>query len=141
MLTYEPAVEDLGNDAPRRRAGSSPTASTPAKNAALLTAADLLLERAAEIQAANDADLDAAGAAGMDARPLDRLRLTDARLEAMANGLRTVAALPDPVGEVLDGWTPARTGSRSRGCACRSASSRSSTRTGPTSRATPPGSA
>jgi glutamate-5-semialdehyde dehydrogenase len=81
------------------------TASTNAKNSALLTAADLLLERAAEIQGANDADLAAAEAGGMGAGPLDRLRLTDARLAAMANGLRTVAALPDPVGEVLDGWT------------------------------------
>src|SRR6476661_3349366 len=79
-------------------------APTPAKNGALLTAADLLAERAIEIRAANDVDLEAARAAGMAAGPLDRLRLTDARLEAMANGLRTVAALPDPVGEVLDGW-------------------------------------
>jgi glutamate-5-semialdehyde dehydrogenase len=81
------------------------TASTEAKNGALLTAADLLLERAAEIQAANDADLSAAEAAGMAAGPLDRLRLTDARLASMADGLRTVAALPDPIGEILDGWT------------------------------------
>ncbi|HTD49769.1 MAG TPA: glutamate-5-semialdehyde dehydrogenase, partial [Acidimicrobiia bacterium] len=69
-----------------------------------LTAADLLSERAGEIQAANDADLDAAAAAGMPAGPLDRLRLSDARLAGMADGLRTVAALADPVGEVLDGW-------------------------------------
>ena len=79
-------------------------APTPAKNGALLTAADLLAERAGEIRAANDADLAAARVAGMADGPLDRLRLTDARLESMANGLRTVAALPDPVGEVLDGW-------------------------------------
>jgi glutamate-5-semialdehyde dehydrogenase len=62
------------------------------------------LGRAAEIQAANDADLEAAAAGGMAAGPLDRLKLTDSRLDGMANGLRTVAALPDPVGEVLDGW-------------------------------------
>jgi len=80
------------------------TASTAAKNAALMTAADLLLERAAEIQAANDADLAAADAGGMAAGPLDRLRLTDKRLDGMANGLRTVASLADPIGEVLDGW-------------------------------------
>ena len=80
------------------------TASTTAKNAALLTAADLLLERAAEIQAANDADLAAAAADGMAAGPLDRLRLTGKRLNGMADGLRTVAGLADPVGEVLDGW-------------------------------------
>ncbi len=80
------------------------TAPTPAKNGALLTAADLLLERAGEIQAANDADLETARAGGMAQGPLDRLRLTDARLHGMANGLRKVAALADPVGEVLDGW-------------------------------------
>jgi glutamate-5-semialdehyde dehydrogenase len=79
-------------------------ASTPAKNGALLTAADLLVERANEIRAANDADLEAAEATGMAAGPLDRLRLTDTRLEGMATGLRTVAALADPIGEVLDGW-------------------------------------
>ena len=79
-------------------------APTPAKNGALLTAADLLAERAGEIRAANDADLEAARAGGMEHGPLDRLRLTEARLESMAKGLRTVAALPDPVGEVLDGW-------------------------------------
>ena len=49
-------------------------------------------------------DLEAAEAGGMEPGPLDRLRLTDARLAGMADGLRTVAALPDPVGEVLDGW-------------------------------------
>jgi glutamate-5-semialdehyde dehydrogenase len=98
------AVIELGR---RAKAASRvlATAATTSKDAALLTAADLLLERAAEIQAANDADLEAAAAAGMEAGPLDRLRLTDARLAGMANGLRTVAALPDPVGEVLDGWT------------------------------------
>jgi len=48
-------------------------------------------------------DVAAAEAAGMDASPLDRLRLSEARLESMARGLRQVAALPDPVGEVLDG--------------------------------------
>jgi glutamate-5-semialdehyde dehydrogenase len=80
------------------------TASTAAKNGALLTAADLLTERAGEIQTANDADLDAAATAGMATGPLDRLRLSDARLAGMADGLRTVAGLADPVGEVLDGW-------------------------------------
>src|SRR6185437_2275742 len=79
-------------------------APTPAKNGALITAADLLAERASEIRAANEADLEAAKAAGMGDGPLDRLRLTDSRLEGMAKGLRTVASLPDPVGEVLYGW-------------------------------------
>src|SRR5438477_2703889 len=97
------AVEELGR---RAKAASRLLASAPtlSKNGALLTAADLLLERAAEIQAANDADLDAARAAGTEAGPLDRLRVTDSRLQGMADGLRTVAALPDPVGEIVDGW-------------------------------------
>jgi glutamate-5-semialdehyde dehydrogenase len=80
------------------------TASSAAKNTALVTAADLLLDRAADVIAANGNDLEAAANAGMEAGPLDRLRLTEERLEGMAAGLRTVAALPDPVGEVLDGW-------------------------------------
>ncbi len=96
-------VVDLGR---RAHAASRvlATASTTAKNAALLTAADLLVDRAADVLAANAADVEVAAAAGMEAGPLDRLTLTDARLESMANGLRTVAGLADPVGEVLDGW-------------------------------------
>jgi glutamate-5-semialdehyde dehydrogenase len=103
-VTRASAVEDLGRRA-KTASRSLANAGTDVKNAALLTAADLLLERSAEVQAANAADLDAAAAAGMEAGPLDRLRLSDARLDGMASGLRTVAALPDPVGEVLDGWT------------------------------------
>jgi glutamate-5-semialdehyde dehydrogenase len=80
------------------------TATTEEKNAALRTAGDLLLERAPEVLAANATDLEAGERAGMDAGPLDRLRLSDARLEGMADGLRKVASLSDPVGEVLDGW-------------------------------------
>jgi glutamate-5-semialdehyde dehydrogenase len=96
-------VEELGRraKAASRRLATAPTTT---KNAALTTAADLLLERADDIHRANEADLAVAEADGMDAGPLDRLRLTHARLEGMASGLRTVAALDDPVGEVLDGW-------------------------------------
>ncbi len=79
------------------------TASTDEKNAALLDAADLLLARTAEILDANVVDLAAAEADGMAPSALDRLRLNDARLAAMAGGLRQVASLPDPVGETLDG--------------------------------------
>jgi glutamate-5-semialdehyde dehydrogenase len=84
-----------------QRLGATTTA---AKDAALLTAADLLLDRAPDVLVANAADVEAARAAGMDVIPLDRLALTGDRLTAMADGLRAVAALPDPVGEVLDGW-------------------------------------
>jgi len=79
-------------------------AATPDKDAALLTAADLLLDRADDLITANAADLEDAERSGMSGSPLDRLRLTDARIETMAGGLRTVAALPDPVGSVIDGW-------------------------------------
>jgi glutamate-5-semialdehyde dehydrogenase len=78
-------------------------AGTDDKDAALLAAADLLLERAPDVLAANATDVEAAATDGMEAGPLDRLRLTDARLAAMADGLRQVATLPDPIGEVLDG--------------------------------------
>ncbi|MGH9031385.1 MAG: glutamate-5-semialdehyde dehydrogenase [Acidimicrobiia bacterium] len=96
-------VLELGR---RARAASRrlATASTGEKNEALLTAAELLVDRAPEILTANAGDLEAAERAGMDAGPRDRLRLTDARLDGMAEGLRMVAALPDPVGDVLDGW-------------------------------------
>jgi glutamate-5-semialdehyde dehydrogenase len=80
------------------------TASTAEKDGALAAAAAVLLERSPEILEANGLDVAAAEAAGMDASPLDRLRLSEARLESMARGLRQVAALPDPVGEVLDGF-------------------------------------
>jgi glutamate-5-semialdehyde dehydrogenase len=80
------------------------TASTTAKDDALRAAADLLVARTAPILDANAADVARAEAEGVSATVIDRLRLTDARVEAMAGGLRQVAALADPVGEVLDGW-------------------------------------
>ncbi|MGQ0830064.1 MAG: glutamate-5-semialdehyde dehydrogenase [Microthrixaceae bacterium] len=102
-MPIEP-IADLGT---RAKAASRvlATASTEVKDAALLTAADLLLDRHAEILAGNAEDVAAAEAAGTTATVVDRLRLTDARLQSMAAGLRKVAALPDPVGEVADGWT------------------------------------
>src|SRR6266508_2530301 len=101
-MAASPVVE-LGR---RARAASRrlATASTDEKNAALLAAGELLLERAPELLAANANDLEAGERAGLDAGPLDRLRLTDARIEGMADALGKVVALADPVGEVLDGW-------------------------------------
>jgi len=96
-------VADLGRRA-KAASRALATASTAAKDEALLAAADLLEQRASEVLEANLADVAAAAAAGMEPGPLDRLRLTEARLGAMASGLRKVAALADPVGEVLDGW-------------------------------------
>src|SRR5581483_632955 len=80
------------------------TCGTAAKDAALLAAADLLVARADEILEGNRADVERAEADGVTATVIDRLRLTGARIEAMAAGLRKVAALADPVGEVVGGW-------------------------------------
>jgi glutamate-5-semialdehyde dehydrogenase len=96
-------IRDLGQ---RAKAASRvlAAASTEVKDDALLAAADLLLDRHSEILAANKDDVAAANEAGTSPTVVDRLRLTDARLQSMAAGLRSVASLPDPVGEVADGW-------------------------------------
>lgn len=78
---------------------------TAQKNAILLAMADALVARQAEILAANARDLAAAEAAGLTGAMLDRLRLTPDRIAAMARGVREVAALHDPVGEVIREWT------------------------------------
>lgn len=97
-------VRDLGRRA-AEAARVLATASTTQKNDALLAAADELLARADDVLSANAADLDAAAASGMAASAVDRLRLDASRLASMADGLRQVAGLPDPVGETLDGTT------------------------------------
>ncbi|HXW80719.1 MAG TPA: glutamate-5-semialdehyde dehydrogenase [Acidimicrobiales bacterium] len=79
-------------------------ASTGTKDAALLAAADLLLQRSDEIIEANAADVGRAQDGGVTSAVVDRLRLSPARLSSMADGLRQVAGLPDPVGEVIGGW-------------------------------------
>src|SRR5690606_23242117 len=99
-----PSIAELGA---RAKAASRvlATTSTATKDAALLTAADLLVERVDDVLAASAEDVEREQAAGASATVLDRLRLTPARVEGMAGGLRQVAALPDPVGEVGSGWT------------------------------------
>ncbi|MDQ4098049.1 MAG: glutamate-5-semialdehyde dehydrogenase [Actinomycetota bacterium] len=99
-----PSLQELGR---RAKAASRllGTTSTAVKDAALLGAADLLVERTVDILQANAADVAAAEAAGVTASVVDRLRLTPLRIEGMAGGLRQVAARPDPVGEVVEGWT------------------------------------
>lgn len=78
---------------------------TAVKNAALLAMAETLLAEREQILAANAVDMERAAAKGMKSSMLDRLRLTEERIAGMADGLRQVAALPDPVGNVLDGKT------------------------------------
>ena len=77
---------------------------TAVKDAALLAAAEGLVDRAGEVLAANAEDVERARAGGVSATVIDRLRLDARRIEAMAGGLRQVASLADPVGEVLAGW-------------------------------------
>lgn len=79
--------------------------STDAKNTVLLAMADALVTNATTILTANASDVDAAQANGLTAASIDRLRLNPERIEAMARGIREVAALPDPVNECLSEWT------------------------------------
>ena len=93
-------MEELG----RRAKAAAPllaATSTAAKDSALQAAADGLQAHGAELLAANEADLAAAEEAGISPTLLDRLRLTPARIDGMAGGLRQVAGLPDPVGNVV----------------------------------------
>ena len=78
------------------------TASTETKDATLARLAELLGERSGEILEANAADLADERAAGLTSALRDRLTLDEARVGAMADGVRAIAALPDPVGEVMD---------------------------------------
>lgn len=81
------------------------TLSTAARNQALLAMADALLREEPVVLAANAADMEAGRAKSLKASLLDRLLLTPERLADMAEGLRQVAALPDPVGAILGGFT------------------------------------
>lgn len=74
------------------------------KNDALLAAADALIKATDRILAANQKDYDIAGQGGMAEGLLDRLKLTPARIEGMAEGLRQIAKLNDPVGEVMENF-------------------------------------
>ena len=77
------------------------TASMAEKNAALLNMAQAIVERRGEWLAANEEDMKAARAAGMREALLDRLALSEARIAGIAEGVRQVAALPDPIGQVV----------------------------------------
>jgi glutamate-5-semialdehyde dehydrogenase len=79
-------------------------APTRAKNEALQQMARGLEEKTSAVLEANRTDLDRARSAGLTRASLDRLTLTEARIEEMAVGLRHVAGLPDPVGETIEVW-------------------------------------
>lgn len=103
MDTYELVKTKAA--AAKKAAAKLAVTSTAVKNKALLAMAEALLAKQEEILAANALDMERAAAKGMKSSMLDRLKLTAARIEGMADGLRQVANLPDPVGNVLDGKT------------------------------------
>ena len=111
MSVHAPADTDLRqqvHDAARRARVAARTLGTltsATKDRALHAAADSVLSSVSEVLAANEVDLDVARAAGTPAAILDRLALNPQRVDGIAAGLRQVAGLPDPVGEVLRGRT------------------------------------
>lgn len=103
MATYE--LVKAKAQAAKQAAAKLAVTSTAVKNAALLAMAAALETQQAEILAANERDMTAAAAKGMKSSMLDRLKLTAERISGMADGLRQVAGLADPVGNVIDGKT------------------------------------
>nr|VFJ62532.1 MAG: glutamate-5-semialdehyde dehydrogenase [Candidatus Kentron sp. FW] len=100
-MKIETYMEDIGQ---RARAASRilTRTTTQAKNSALMAMADAILAKRALLREANDKDLEAGRALGLSDALLDRLELTDARIEAMSDGLKEIVALPNPVGEITD---------------------------------------
>jgi glutamate-5-semialdehyde dehydrogenase len=103
MAIAAPSVADVcrAARAASRRLAALPTAQ---KDAALRSIADALVARTPEILEANARDLEAGRENGLSAALLDRLALDEARVAAIAAQVRDIAALPDPVGEVIDGF-------------------------------------
>lgn len=103
METYELVLTKA--QAAKKAAAKLAVTGTAVKNNALLAMAAALESGKADILSANEQDMQTAAANGMKKSMLDRLKLTDERIAGMADGLRQVAALPDPIGNVLDGKT------------------------------------
>jgi len=96
-------IQQIGIRA-REAAQAMAALTTEAKNRALGEMARALVARTAEILAANEEDRLRGRESGLSDALMDRLMLTEGRIEEMAAGLREVAALPDPVGEIVEGW-------------------------------------
>ncbi len=101
LTDIEAYMLKLGAQA-RAAAADINKAATVNKNAALLAIAEALDKSRDALMAANALDLEAGRAKGLDSALMDRLELTPARIDTMIEGLRQVAALPDPVGEISD---------------------------------------
>ena len=103
MSTIEKNILQMGRQA-RAAAYRLAQLSSDEKNAILRAMASSIRVNAAALMEANDKDLAAGVEKGLSAAMLDRLRLDEARIEAMAAGIDQVATLPDPVGQVMDAW-------------------------------------
>jgi glutamate-5-semialdehyde dehydrogenase len=103
MSTIEESILQMGRQA-RAAAYRLAQLSSDEKNAILRAMALSIRANAAALMQANDKDLAAGVEKGLSAAMLDRLRLDEARIEAMAAGIDQVATLPDPVGQVMDAW-------------------------------------
>jgi glutamate-5-semialdehyde dehydrogenase len=101
MATATRSVADVSGSA-KRASRVLARANTETKDAALDRLAELLTERTADVLEANRADLEDERAAGLTDALRDRLTLTEERVAAMAEGVRAIRALPDPVGEELE---------------------------------------
>ncbi len=103
-MTLQEQIHDFGR---RARSASRLLRQCPAdqKNRGLRAMSDRLLAGEAELLAANAKDVEQARADGLSAAMLDRLRLDEKRIAGMAEGIRQVAELPDPVGEIIRDWT------------------------------------
>jgi glutamate-5-semialdehyde dehydrogenase len=97
-------LKELGERA-RRAARQLKTLDTSTKNEALLAIAETIVEGEFDILSANNEDIEAGRTAGLGEHMLERLLLTESRLESIADGIRSVATLPDPVGEAFDART------------------------------------
>jgi glutamate-5-semialdehyde dehydrogenase len=104
MSTIEQTITSMAKAA-RQAAKAIGCCSTPQKNTALQRIADEIIRRADDIKAENQKDLAAARSAGLAAAMIDRLAINDLTVAAMAQGLREVAQLPDPVGSLGPAWT------------------------------------
>ncbi len=96
-------LENMGKRA-KMSARLLAVAGTARKNAALEAIADALLAQEADILEANRTDMERAAAGGMSQSMLDRLQLTSARIAGMADGIRQIVSLTDPVGEIVEGF-------------------------------------
>ena len=103
METYDLVLAKA--QAAKKAAAKLAVTGTAVKNAALLAMAAALEAKQQEILAANAKDMETAAAKGMRSSMLDRLQLTPERISGMADGLRQVAGLADPIGNVIDGKT------------------------------------